>query len=65
MKAARELRQGDASSGADVDVGAMAWDQQVATVERLVNAALAGGAKLEIGGYRAPRGRACSSSRPC
>jgi succinate-semialdehyde dehydrogenase/glutarate-semialdehyde dehydrogenase len=54
LKATRELRQGDASSGADVDVGAMAWDQQVATVERLVNAALASGAKLEIGGHRTP-----------
>lgn len=54
VKAARELRQGDASSGADVDVGAMAWDQQVATVERLVASALASGAKLEIGGHRTP-----------
>ncbi len=50
----RELRQGDASSGADVDVGAMAWDQQVANVERLVKSAVAAGAKVEAGGQRAP-----------
>lgn len=52
VRCARELRQGDASSGAEVDVGAMAWDQQVATVERLVDGALAAGAKLEVGGKR-------------
>nr|MBA3454226.1 aldehyde dehydrogenase family protein [Deltaproteobacteria bacterium] len=49
---ARELRQGDASNGDEVDVGAMAWDQQVATVERLVDAAVAAGAKVEVGGKR-------------
>ncbi len=48
----RELRQGDASNGDEVDVGAMAWDQQVATVEKLVNAAVAAGAKVEVGGKR-------------
>jgi acyl-CoA reductase-like NAD-dependent aldehyde dehydrogenase len=51
-KLARELRQGDASSGADVDVGAMAWDQQVNTVEKLVDGAVGAGAKLEVGGHR-------------
>jgi succinate-semialdehyde dehydrogenase/glutarate-semialdehyde dehydrogenase len=48
----RELRQGDPSGGGEVDVGAMAWDNQVAIVERLVEDALAAGAKLEIGGHR-------------
>jgi len=52
VREARSLRQGDASSGGDVDVGAMAWDQQVANVERLVQAAVAAGAKLECGGHR-------------
>jgi acyl-CoA reductase-like NAD-dependent aldehyde dehydrogenase len=52
VQATRALRQGDASSGADVDVGAMAWDQQVSIVERLVAGALASGAKLEVGGHR-------------
>jgi acyl-CoA reductase-like NAD-dependent aldehyde dehydrogenase len=51
---ARGLRQGDASSSADVDIGAMAWDQQVATVERLVQGAVAAGARLEAGGARGP-----------
>jgi acyl-CoA reductase-like NAD-dependent aldehyde dehydrogenase len=54
VKRARELRQGDASSDANVDVGAMAWDQQVARVEKLVDAAVAAGAKLETGGHRKP-----------
>lgn len=49
---ARTLRQGDASHGEEVDVGAMAWDQQVANVERLVDAAVAQGAKVEVGGKR-------------
>jgi acyl-CoA reductase-like NAD-dependent aldehyde dehydrogenase len=49
------LRQGDASSSlTDVDVGAMAWDQQVAIVEKLVNSAVASGAKVETGGHRGP-----------
>jgi acyl-CoA reductase-like NAD-dependent aldehyde dehydrogenase len=51
---ARELRQGDASSDAAVDVGAMAWDRQVEHVERLVQDTVAAGAKLEAGGRRAP-----------
>ncbi|MBA3397917.1 MAG: aldehyde dehydrogenase family protein [Deltaproteobacteria bacterium] len=51
---ARALRQGDASSGAEVDVGAMAWDRQVETVERLVTSAVAAGAKVEVGGARGP-----------
>ncbi|MDB4952763.1 MAG: Aldehyde dehydrogenase [Myxococcales bacterium] len=49
----KELRQGDASSSlSDVDVGAMTWDQQVSTVEKLVDAAVASGAKVETGGKR-------------
>ena len=51
---ARELRQGDATGDEEVDVGAMAWDQQVSSVERLVDAAVAAGAKVEIGGKRGP-----------
>jgi len=51
-KLARELRQGDASASMDVDVGAMAWDQQVNTVERLVNSAVSAGAQVEAGGKR-------------
>ncbi|MGN6104202.1 MAG: aldehyde dehydrogenase family protein [Kofleriaceae bacterium] len=49
---ARSLRQGDASSSDDVVVGAMAWDQQLATVERLVHSAVAAGARVEVGGGR-------------
>ena len=48
----RELRQGDASAAAEVDVGAMAWDHQVSIVEKLVDTAVAAGAKLEVGGHR-------------
>jgi succinate-semialdehyde dehydrogenase/glutarate-semialdehyde dehydrogenase len=51
---ARELRQGDPSTDANVDIGAMAWDQQVANVENLVQSAVANGAKLEAGGQRSP-----------
>lgn len=51
---AKELRQGDASSGAEVDVGAMSWDLQIANVERLVEGAVKAGAKVEIGGKRKP-----------
>lgn len=51
-KQARELRQGDASSSEDIDMGAMSWDQQVNNVERLVNAAVSAGAKVEAGGKR-------------
>ena len=52
---ATELRQGDASSSIqDVDVGAMAWDQQVSHVEKLVDAAVAAGATVETGGHRRP-----------
>ena len=50
---AKGLRQGDASHG-DVDVGAMSWDAQIANVEKLVDAAVAAGAKLEAGGHRKP-----------
>jgi acyl-CoA reductase-like NAD-dependent aldehyde dehydrogenase len=49
---ARELRQGDASAQPDVDIGAMSWDQQVAHVERIVEAAVAAGARVEAGGRR-------------
>lgn len=52
VRHAKELRQGDASSSQDVDVGAMAWDQQVANVERLVDAAVAAGATVKTGGKR-------------
>jgi len=52
VRHARELRQGDASASQDVDVGAMSWDQQVAHVEKLVDAAVAAGAKAETGGHR-------------
>ncbi len=51
---ARELRQGDASTDANVDIGAMAWDQQVNNVERLVTSAVAAGATVEVGGKRSP-----------
>jgi succinate-semialdehyde dehydrogenase/glutarate-semialdehyde dehydrogenase len=54
VELARGLRQGDASSGAEVDIGAMAWDQQIATVERLVLGAIAAGARIEVGGARLP-----------
>ena len=50
---ARALRQGDPSGG-DVDVGAMAWDRQVANVEKLVEQAVASGAKVACGGRRGP-----------
>jgi acyl-CoA reductase-like NAD-dependent aldehyde dehydrogenase len=53
VRHAKELRQGDASA-ADVDVGAMSWDQQVSHVEKLVGAAVAAGAKAETGGQRKP-----------
>ncbi|MGE0550063.1 MAG: aldehyde dehydrogenase family protein [Kofleriaceae bacterium] len=50
---AKRLRQGDGGSDADVDVGAMAWEQQVAVVEKLVDGAVAQGATVAIGGGRA------------
>lgn len=53
-KQARELRQGDASTAQDVDVGAMAWDRQVDNVEKLVDAAVAAGATVVAGGKRRP-----------
>jgi acyl-CoA reductase-like NAD-dependent aldehyde dehydrogenase len=49
---AKQLRQGDASSDANVDIGAMAWDQQVTHVESLVRSAVAHGATIEAGGQR-------------
>ncbi|MDX2091520.1 MAG: aldehyde dehydrogenase family protein [Kofleriaceae bacterium] len=56
VEQARALRQGDASvegaGGPEVDMGAMAWDRQVDNVERLVDAAVAAGAKVETGGTR-------------
>jgi succinate-semialdehyde dehydrogenase/glutarate-semialdehyde dehydrogenase len=52
---ARELRQGDASvGGADVDVGAMAWERQVEHVAGLVDNAVKNGARVEVGGVRPP-----------
>ncbi len=50
----KALRQGDASASQDVDIGAMAWDQQVNNVERLVDAAVASGASAASGGKRGP-----------
>jgi len=47
---AKELRQGDPAQ--EVDIGAMAWDQQVSHVEKLVADAVAHGATLETGGHR-------------
>jgi acyl-CoA reductase-like NAD-dependent aldehyde dehydrogenase len=48
------LRQGDASSAVpgELDVGAMAWDRQVDTVDKLVTSAVAAGARVETGGRR-------------
>jgi acyl-CoA reductase-like NAD-dependent aldehyde dehydrogenase len=54
VRQARELRQGDASASNDTDVGAMSWDQQVAHVEKLVDAAVAAGAHAATGGKRKP-----------
>ncbi|HEY5948973.1 MAG TPA: aldehyde dehydrogenase family protein [Kofleriaceae bacterium] len=52
VRNAKQLRQGDASASMDVDVGAMSWDQQVSHVEKLVEAAVAAGARAETGGHR-------------
>jgi succinate-semialdehyde dehydrogenase/glutarate-semialdehyde dehydrogenase len=49
---ARALRQGDASRGAEVDIGAMSWDRQVEHVSRLVDDAVAAGAVAATGGRR-------------
>jgi succinate-semialdehyde dehydrogenase/glutarate-semialdehyde dehydrogenase len=51
---AKELRQGDGAG--DVDVGAMSWDRQVDHVEKLVQQAVAAGAKVQTGGGRGPAG---------
>jgi succinate-semialdehyde dehydrogenase/glutarate-semialdehyde dehydrogenase len=48
---AKRLRQGDPAAS-DIDVGAMAWDQQLAHVEKLVDGAIAQGAKVAAGGRR-------------
>jgi succinate-semialdehyde dehydrogenase/glutarate-semialdehyde dehydrogenase len=48
---AKTLRQGDPASS-ETDVGAMAWDSQVAHVEKLVESAVAQGAKVVAGGHR-------------
>jgi acyl-CoA reductase-like NAD-dependent aldehyde dehydrogenase len=50
----RSLRQGDASAAlpGEIDVGAMTWDRQVDTVEKLVAGAVASGAKVAVGGKR-------------
>ncbi|MGE0871965.1 MAG: aldehyde dehydrogenase family protein [Kofleriaceae bacterium] len=50
---ARRLRQGDGGSDGDVDVGAMAWEQQIRLVEKLVDDAVAQGATVATGGGRA------------
>ncbi len=54
VRQTKDLRQGDASGAHEVDVGAMAWDQQVNNVERLVDAAVAAGARAVAGGKRKP-----------
>jgi len=53
---ARDLRQGDASNATpgEIDVGAMTWDRQVDTVEKLVASAVAAGATVAVGGKRGP-----------
>lgn len=53
---ARALRQGNAASD-DVDIGAMSWDRQVDHVEKLVQQAVASGAKVEAGGARGAAGK--------
>ncbi|RZO48597.1 MAG: aldehyde dehydrogenase family protein, partial [Sandaracinaceae bacterium] len=50
----RALRMGDAPAGG-VDVGALVSQQQVEIVERLVNDALASGARALVGGKRSDR----------
>lgn len=50
----RALRMGDAPAGG-VDVGALVSQQQVEIVERLVNDALANGARALVGGKRSDR----------
>jgi succinate-semialdehyde dehydrogenase/glutarate-semialdehyde dehydrogenase len=52
---AKTLRQGNAASD-EVDVGAMSWDRQVDHVEKIVQQAVAAGAKLQTGGARGPAG---------
>lgn len=47
-----QLRQGDASAAEVVDIGAMAWDQQLSHVEQIVAAAVAQGATVAAGGRR-------------
>ena len=49
---ARALRQGDSRAGAVVDVGAMTTPAQLERVERLVERAVAQGARLVCGGGR-------------
>ncbi len=48
---AKELRQGDPLRG-DVDVGAIIFEPQIATAERLIADALSKGARLETGGKK-------------
>ncbi len=53
VEIARALRQGDASSAAaEVDIGAMCWDRQLAHVATLVDGAVRAGAKVACGGAR-------------
>jgi succinate-semialdehyde dehydrogenase/glutarate-semialdehyde dehydrogenase len=49
---ALRLKQGDE----EADVGAMAWDRQVAKVEELIQAAVAEGARIRAGGSRSGHG---------
>jgi succinate-semialdehyde dehydrogenase/glutarate-semialdehyde dehydrogenase len=52
----RELRQGDASTGAELDTGSMTWERQTEIVEERIQKALAEGAKLRAGGKRRGQG---------
>lgn len=49
-----QLRQGPPLAGQIVDVGAMTMPQQVEIVEKLVNDAIAKGARVRLGGKRSP-----------
>lgn len=49
----QRLRQGDPEAG-EVDVGAMAWDRQLQTVEERVRSAVTAGARVLTGGARGP-----------
>jgi len=56
LTVARELRQGDASTGAELDTGSMTWELQTEIVEERIAKALSEGAKLRAGGKRRGQG---------